>query len=135
MDAPGDQRALMQSHLASYLALLGDLAGARAAGIEALAGCIKLGPARQRWCLLQRALVGSLEGRARESAQLAGFIVAEEARQGQASDAASDVIFENIRKAIGANLPGGEADAWMAEGRDWTDAEALAFARARLVNP
>jgi predicted ATPase/DNA-binding winged helix-turn-helix (wHTH) protein len=122
-------------NLGSYLILRGDLPEARLVAEEALSAANEEGGFVVRVCLQQWALLGALDGRYGEAAQLLGFVDAGYATSGDVRQPNAQEIHDRLLRLLTAELPGADIHAYAAQGARWSEAEAVAFAADRVLSP
>jgi len=121
--------------LGSYLILRGDLAEGRLIAEEALSAASEEGGFVVRVCLQQWALLGALDGRYGEAAQLLGFVDAGYATSGDVRQPNAQEIHGRLLRLLAVELPSADIDAYATQGARWSEAEAVAFAADHLLSP
>ena len=121
--------------LGSYLILHGDLTEARSVAEEALSAANEEGGFVVRVCLQQWALLGALDGRYGEAAQLLGFVDEGYATSGDVRQPNAREIHDRLLKLLTAELPSADLRAHAAQGARWSEAEAVAFAVDHVLWP
>jgi tetratricopeptide (TPR) repeat protein len=121
--------------LGAYLILKGELSEARSVAEEALSAAAEEGGFVVRLCLQQWALLGALDGRRREAAQLIGFVDAGYAASGDIRQPSAKQVYDRLQRLLEAELPAADIHACAAQGARWSDMEAVAFASDRLISP
>jgi predicted ATPase/DNA-binding winged helix-turn-helix (wHTH) protein len=133
-----DRRSFLELgliNLGSYLIFQGSLAEARSVAEEALSAAREEGGFVVRVCLQQWALLGALDGRHREAAQLIGFVDAGYAISGDIRQPSAQRIHDRLAELLEAKLPAADIRAFAAAGARWSEAEAVAFAVDRFIAP
>ncbi|GGF28288.1 transcriptional regulator [Aliidongia dinghuensis] len=121
------------ANLAAYLVARGDLGEARTLAEEALGEAQKSGGLIVRLCLQHWALIGAREGRYEAAARLLGFVDHGYREAGERREPTEELIHDALQRALAAAVPPTRLDAWAAEGAQWSEPQAVAFARNRLV--
>jgi hypothetical protein len=80
------------------------------------------------------AVLGGLEGRFADAAQLIGFVDAERVRTGQLRQKTEERLYAELSRRLEAGLPAAELAALKEEGASWTKPEAIEFTRCRLLS-
>jgi len=122
-------------NLGSYLIVQGNLTEARPIS-EELLSAVESGIAQGHFrtmCLLQWALLGALEGRCEEAAQLLGFVDAAYANSGEPREPTEQKLHEHVNKRLEVALPVDQIQARAKEGANWSEAAAVAFACNHLA--
>jgi hypothetical protein len=120
-------------NLAGYLLAQGTLVEARTVAQEALIRARTQGGFIVRVCLSRWALLGSLEGRHREAARLAGFLEAAHTAAGETREPTEQRAHDQLRQTLALALSAEEIEAEAAEGARWSEAQAIEFSFDRLV--
>lgn len=128
------QREWALVNLAAYLIAQGSLAEARSLAAEALSAARHKGGFIVRACLQQWALLGALEGRCDEAAQLLGFVDRGYAVFGDARDPTERQAYDHLLRLLEASPPARGISALAAEGARWTEHQAVEFAVSRLAS-
>jgi predicted ATPase/DNA-binding winged helix-turn-helix (wHTH) protein len=134
---PGQRPHLALSflNLASYLIVQGDPLEARPFAAEALSVAQEEGGYVVRVLLQLWALLGALEGRPVEAARLIGFVDAGFASGGEIQQGTEQLIHDRLMELLKTELPSAEIEACAAEGAEWSEARAVAYAFEHLVSP
>ena len=122
-------------NLGSYLILHGDLTEARSVAEEALSAANEEGGFVVRVCLQQWALLGALDGRYGEAAQLLGFVDEGYATSGDVRQPNAREIHGRVLELLAAELPSADIRTYAAQGARWSEAEAVAFAVDHVLGP
>ncbi|HEY2048134.1 MAG TPA: winged helix-turn-helix domain-containing protein [Caulobacteraceae bacterium] len=120
-------------NLGAYLIARGRPLEARPPLAEALSALTERGNFPALSCLQPWAVLGAVEGRLLEAAQLVGFIDAERARLGQAPAPSEQPLRDRLMGLLEAGLQPAELETCRAEGARWSEAEAIEFATAHLL--
>jgi len=121
-------------NMASYLIVQGDFSEARKIASDALSRLSKIGSFGLIFCLERWALLGALDGRHRDAAQLGGFIDSRYASTGEVRQPTEQRLHDLLRETLAANLTPIEIEAYAAEGRHWSDKDATRFTYDHLIN-
>jgi len=130
-----DFLAMALNNLTSYLIVKGDLADAGAIVGEAFSLARESGGLILRNSLEPLAMLGALEGRHWQAALLLGFTAAGLAGSGEIREPTAQQFHDRVVQALKANLPAADIQALMAEGAQWSEAQAADFAFDELVSP
>jgi predicted ATPase/DNA-binding winged helix-turn-helix (wHTH) protein len=119
-------------NLGAYLIARGRPSEARPPLEEALSALTERGDFPALSCLQPWAVLGAVEGRLVEAAQLVGFIDAERARLGRMQPPSEQPLRDRLMGLLEAGLQPAELEACRAEGARWSEAAAIEFTVARL---
>jgi tetratricopeptide (TPR) repeat protein len=140
--ANGFRSANLQSYLgvalvnlASYLALRGDHAEARAAAEEGLSLLREDGGYWLRLCLQAWALLGALDERYADAARLLDWVNADYSRSGEIRTFTEQQIYDTLAKLLADNLGEDERRIRGVDASVWSEERAVEFALQRLVLP
>lgn len=130
-----DTLGMASVNLIYYLIARDRPAEARPVAEEALALLQHSGGLFLRICLELWALLGALEGRHGASALLRGYVNAGFAASGEIREPVDQEIYDRLAGALATAMPAVEIEASAAEGAQWTEQQAVAFAIRHLVAP
>jgi DNA-binding winged helix-turn-helix (wHTH) protein len=120
-------------NLSTYLALQGDVAGARAAATTALGMAAEQGGYWLRLCVLCWAFLADSEGRSPEAAQLLGFVDEQFARNKDARQAPEQLLTNRIVSSLESKMSPESLQVWSGEGAEWNETQAARVIRIRLL--
>lgn len=132
-DSPRTYRVRPIVNLSTYLALQGDVAGARDASVTALGIAADEGGYWMRLCILCWAFLADSEGRSREAAQLLGFVDEQFARHKEARQAPEYLLTNRIVSSLEGKMSRESLQVWKSEGAAWSEAQAVRIIRLRFL--
>ena len=130
----GTNKGFSLSNLGEYLIAKGEFAEARVRLQEAFSELIERRNYDPILCLQLWAVLAGIEGHLAEAAQLMAFVDVERDRAGRVLEPAELPLRNRLIAILEAGLTPAELDAWKTKGAAWSEAEALAFVSARLID-
>jgi DNA-binding winged helix-turn-helix (wHTH) protein len=120
-------------NLSTYLALQGDVPGARDAATTAIGIAAEQGGYWFRLCVLCWAFLADSDGQRREAAQLLGFVDAQFAQHKEARQAPEQLLTNRIVSSLESKMSPESLQVWLGEGAEWSETQAARVIRARLL--
>ena len=121
------------ANLASYLIAQNSFDEARQVAAEALSLARPEGGYILRVCLQQWALLGALDGTHATGASLLGFVEAGFTAAGETRQPTEEQLHRRLLTLLEAALPAAELEAALAEGRRWSERQALDMVFATIL--